>query len=128
MIQTAVTASGPLFDGRAEEALADYAEVVPERLADEGIVEVRRALDGVLQNPTGYYSDQIQDDRIAPDRMSVWDGGVVYGAWLAGTGSRNAETGFPGYDHWRMATQALDQRATQVAEAALPPFLARMNG
>lgn len=128
MIQTQVTVSGPLFNGRAEQAVQDFVEVVPEKIADEGVTAVRAALDGVLQNPSGFYSGQIQTDQLAPGRMSVWDGGVVYGPWLAGTGSRNAETGFPGYDHWRMATQSLDQRAGQIAQAALPPFLDRMNG
>lgn len=128
MIQAAVTTSGPLFDGRAEAALEEFAELVPDRLGDEGVQLVRTALGGVLQNPSGFYESQIQTDELAPDRTSVWDGGVIYGPWLAGTGSMNDQTGFPGYEHWQMATQALDGRAVQVAEAALQPFLDRMNG
>lgn len=127
MIQAEVTTSGPLFDGRAEEALREYVEIVPDKIADEGVSIVRQVLGGTLQEPTGFYESQIQADRLDEDRTSVWDGGVIYGPWLE-SGAYTPQTSFAGYGHWREATQALDQRAQQVAQDAIDPYLDRMNG
>lgn len=119
---------GALFDGRALRALDEFTTAAVEAVAEQGVVAVRGELDRVLQNPSGFYESQIATDRVSDERQAVTDQGVVYGPWLAGVGSRNATSDFGGYDHWRQATQQVDQRAQQVAERVLPPFLDRMNG
>jgi hypothetical protein len=123
-----VTLAGPIFDGRAEQAVDDFLVEAAEVVAEQGLNDVLNALGGVLRNPTGYYESQIRTDRVSVDRVDVSDGGVVYGPWLAGVGSRNQTTDFAGYEHWQMATQALDGQADRVAEQRLAPYVDRMNG
>lgn len=128
-VDVTVRARGPLFDGRAEQALEDFQEAAAEAVAEAGVLEVQQQLDRVLRNPTGHYRSRIAvEDRAAEDREVVGDQGVVYGPWLAGVTSRNQTTGFPGYDHWREATRELQDRAADIAQRELRPFLARMNG
>lgn len=127
-VDVTVRQRGPLFDGRARAALDDFIGEAVEAVADAGVLEVREQLDRVLRNPTGHYRSRIAvEDRATDDRAVVGDQGVVYGPWLAGVTSRNVETGFPGYGHWQDTTRELTDRAAEIAQRELPPFLARMN-
>uniref|UniRef100_UPI00366DD9F3 hypothetical protein n=1 Tax=Paenibacillus chitinolyticus TaxID=79263 RepID=UPI00366DD9F3 len=57
----------------------------------------------------------------------VTDGGVVYGPWLAGVGSRNYPvTKFQGYPHWIRARLRLRDRKQGIAERLLRRFVGRM--
>lgn len=128
-VDLTVKTRGPLFDGRAEQALEDFEAAAVEAVAQAGVVEVRQQLDRVLRNPTGHYRSRIGvEDRGSEDRAVVGDRGVVYGPWLAGVGSRNQTSSFKGYEHWREATRELQERAGEIAQRQLGPFLARMNG
>lgn len=126
MIETQVTVSGAVFDGRATRAVDDFLDDAKERIADQGVNEVRSQLGRVLQNPTGFYESRIVTDRQQDDRQ-ITDSGVIYGPWLAGVGSRNATSSFKGYEHWRRATQELQGEADKLAQQVLPPRLAEMN-
>lgn len=126
MFDMQVTATGPLFDGRATKALDDFIDEAEEHVADEGVNRVKAQLGQVLRNPTGFYESRIVTDRQRDD-MQVHDSGVIYGPWLAGTSSRNQTTSFKGYDHWRRATQELDTDAANIAQQVLPKYLDRMN-
>lgn len=122
-----VKRNGPVFDGRAAAAAHQMAQAAEEELADVGKGIVLAELGRFLQHPTGYYESQIRTDRSGGDSV-VTDGGVVYGPWLAGTGSRNyPETRFRGYPHWRRATQRVDRQATRIAERVMPRYLDRMG-
>lgn len=119
-------ASGPLFDGRAAAAVTALCRDAEQRIGDHGVNEVRRALDGVLQHPTGHYRSRIQTSNSSPVRIS--DGGVIYGPWLEGVGSRNRSTRFKGYATFRRTTGAIDRAAGPITETALRErYLARMN-
>jgi hypothetical protein len=122
-----LTATGPLFDGRALKAVDRLEEDITKDVAERGIIEVRAALDAVLQNPTGAYRGQIQTSKVRKDRYEVTDGGVVYGPWLAGVGSRNATSRFKGYTHWRRATQRLERNAAKIAQPATRRRVREMN-
>ena len=88
------SSSGPVFDGRARAAVSAYIDDAEETIAQHGVNVVRSEMDHFLRNPTGYYESRIQTDRAGGDSV-VTDGGVIYGPWLAGVGSRNApETRF----------------------------------
>lgn len=128
-VDITVRTRGPLFDGRALQELDDFRETAVEAVAEAGVLEVRAQLDRVLRNPTGHYRSRIAvEDRATEDREVVGDQGVVYGPWLAGVTTRNQTTGFGGYEHWREATRELQDRAAEIAQRELAPFLARMNG
>jgi hypothetical protein len=111
--------SGPLLEGRAPIILDEYMKANLALIANLAEDAVQQELDVVLQNPTGFYRSQISSTvrsgvgRTLPD-VVVHDSGVIYGPWLAGTGSRNAPvTRFKGYTHWRKASQRMEKLAHQ---------------
>jgi hypothetical protein len=122
-----ITETGPFFDGTAAKVAEDFCVAVENEVADVAVTEVKQALRGVLKHPTGYYESRIQTEMVA-DSPSVTDGGVIYGPWLEGVGSRNSSTRFKGYATFRKVKQALEAKAPDIAERILPPFLDRMNG
>jgi hypothetical protein len=118
---------GPVFNGDAEKAAHDFCIAAEAEIADVGVTEVKQALRGVLRHPTGYYESHIQTELVAETNV-VTDGGVIYGPWLEGVGSRNSSSRFKGYSTFRKVKQALEAKAPDIAERILPPFLNRMNG
>jgi hypothetical protein len=122
-----VNVSGPLFDGRADNAAKDFARVARHEVAKQAKANVAMLLDRYLKHPTPYYETQLFIDWGDPD--VVKNHVKKYGPWLEGTGSRNApKTRFKGYGHWREATKLTQRQAGRVAESVLPPFLFRMGG
>lgn len=114
-----VQLSGPLLEGRGPLILDDFMKANLNLIANLAEDAVQQELDVVLQNPTGFYRSQISSTvrtgvgRTIPD-ITLHDSGVIYGPWLAGTGSRNAPvTRFKGYTHWRKATQRIEKLAPQ---------------
>lgn len=126
-METAVTATGPLFDGRATKAVTDFLDEAKVEVSQVGVNEVRNRLGQVLENPTGRYRNSIVTDMVQGDRV-VRDGGMVYGPWLEGTSSRNTSTRFKGYQTFRKTRQWLAGRAGSIAETKIRPYLTRMGG
>lgn len=118
--------TGPLFNGEAERLAAQACAAIEQELGRQGEALVRQHLDAVLQNPTGYYESQITSQADGGD-IEITDGGVVYGPWLEGTGSRNRTTRFKGYATFRRVTQVLQGRARATAERVAAPFVGRMG-
>lgn len=118
-----VSSRGPIFDGRARALANAYVNRLERNLAEEGVTIVREELQKVLQHPTGYYESRITVER----GTVITDGGVVYGPWLAGVGSRNFPvTRFQGYPHWIRARLRLRERKQGVAERLLRQYVGRM--
>ncbi|MGW3428884.1 hypothetical protein ACWDHW_13150 [Streptomyces melanosporofaciens] len=125
-INVNTNASGPLFDGRAQRAANEYSDQLRYRVATEAEDMVRARLAQVLKHPTGYYESRIRVER-AGDSYEVNDGGVVYGPWLEGTGSRNAPvTRFRGYATFRRVKALIDRRAGGIAQRLLQRYIRRM--
>ena len=128
-----VTLSGPLFDGRAPMILDDYMRANMGLIAKLAEDAVTSELDVVLQNPTGFYrskiSSAVRANRLATHDVVVHDSGVIYGPWLAGTGSRNAPvTRFRGYNHWRKAAQRIEKLARQTTVGTLRQLVRKLGG
>ena len=113
---------GPLFTGRTAAALTAYSDQVAYRIAEYGEQQVQQRLAQVLQHPTGYYQSRVTVDRAgAGYRLS--DGGVIYGPWLEGTGSRNSPvTRFAGYATFRRTRALVDRKAPQIAQELLARY------
>jgi hypothetical protein len=126
VIDLQVTATGPVFDGRAAAAVDDFLTDAEDTLADAGVNRIRQRLGTVLRNPTGYYASRIVTERAGEDR-AVTDSRVVYGPWLEGTSSRNQATRFKGYRTFRLTTQQLQAEAHDIAQRVLPRYLERMR-
>lgn len=114
-----VSASGPLFDGRASSMITRWTRDAGEEIARDAEAEVHRILHQVLRHPTGYYESQVRVDRRTPDRFDITDGGVVYGPWLEGTSSRNESTRFKGYGTFRRVKQRVESRADRTMQRIL---------
>lgn len=125
-ISLRVDKDGPVFNGRAQRAAHEMVEHIEEEIAQQGYNDVRRELGRVLKHPTGYYESRIQTDNLGGDTV-VHDGGVIYGPWLEGVGSRNRTTRFKGYFTFRKVAQRLNSRSELIARAIVPRYLRRMN-
>lgn len=123
-----MTRTGPLFDGTAEQLIANGIEDAVDAVAQAGVDAVRARLGSVLRHPTGRASSRVVADVSVPDRASVSFGGLVYGPWLEGTSRRNDRSRFKGYRTFRIVAQELEGRAGELAEAALAPHVERLNG
>ena len=121
-----LTMTGPMFDGQAVAAVEDFATHVAEEVGHQGLQIVQKFLHGSLQHPTGHYMGALKVDKLGEDAI-VTDGGIVYGPWLEGTSSRNNSTKFAGYASFRKAAQQLESKVEPIGEAALQPYLERMN-
>lgn len=113
-MSVSVNAHGPVFDGRAAAAAHAFARESQNYVAAKGSDMVKHNLHGVLRHPTGYY-----ESRVSAHGNVVQDGGVIYGPWLEGVGSRNRTTRFKGYFTFRRTTQELRARSVPIAEELL---------
>lgn len=126
-------ATGPLFDGRATQALIDYKHDLTVKLGNIAEQRVRMDLDLVLKHQTGYYRSAIHvegGDDMGGESIRVTDTPVVYGPWLEGVGSRNSPvTRFRGYHTFRKVFQQLNREAKGIAIDILVSggYLRRMN-
>lgn len=109
---------GPWFDGRARRILDRYADDAEKEVAEEADELVTRYMHASFRHPTGYYESQTRV-RMRGSIHEVSDGGVVYGPWLEGTGSRNRTSRFKGYWMWRRASTVIERKAEGIAERLL---------
>lgn len=128
-IKVDVDTHGPLFDGRAIEALDAYCREMTEEVARATKNQVSIRLDSVLRNPTPYYETRIRYDGAGTEyRVNDGPNTFIYGPWLEGTGSRNATTRFKGYRTFRIVAGQMNAgRAKVVAERVLRRFIGRMQ-
>ncbi len=117
---------GALFDGRAENIMRAGLEQALDDVAQQGYADVMHHLDLSIRNPTPYYETQVIWERAVEDRV-IHDRGIIYGPWLEGVGSRNKTTRFKGYFTFRRVGQALQVKASAIAERAVALAVGRIN-
>lgn len=122
-----MTVSGPLFDGRALDAIDRFEASLVDTMATEGEDMVRSNLDASLRNPTGRYRSRVTS-AVSDDDAVVHDSGVIYGPWLEGVSRRNQTTRFKGYASFRRAAQRLNAEAERITERLLPGLIRGMGG
>ncbi len=122
-----VDSRGPIFDGRAKLAAHDLASDLSEKVAEDGRRKVAENLHGSIRHPTGYYESHVRVEAQSSLVHVVTDGGVVYGPWLEGTGSRNSSTRFKGYASFRRALQETEGSVDNTARQILPSHIAKME-
>lgn len=129
-VKVEVTASGPLFDGRADAAGRDFTKDLREELAlGHGIILVRE-MQRVFKHPTPVYWDTITVVHRSANTDVVTDQGKrIYNYWLAGRGSRNFPvTVFRGYRHWEISERRTNARFWPLVNQKIHRYLARMEG
>lgn len=119
--------SGPFFDGNMESEIKSFMGDVAKELGQIGVASVKATLRSSLQNPTGAYESGIQAEVQQTD-LAVTDGGIVYGPWLDGVGSRNQTTRFKGYSMFRKAYQELESKAQAVADRVFAKHKSKLGG
>jgi len=106
--------------GRASDEIA-------EKGAEFALTQVKANLRASLQKPTGFYQSRVSIHRMQGDPV-VSDGGVIYGAWLEGVGSRNSPvTRFKGYFAFQRARSAVRAAMPRIAQRVLAPYLRRFG-
>lgn len=89
---------------------------------------IRADLRVVLQHPTGRFQSAAPSMQRSGDTITVDDGGVIYGPWLEGVGSRNARTRFKGYSTFRRMAQEAQDRAEAIVGHEISELIVRLNG
>lgn len=115
-----------MFDGTSLRVVANIMKQIDQAIGAAGVQLVGRELEQNLQNPTGYYQSQITYTTNTRETV-VTDGGVIYGPWLEGTGSRNQTTKFKGYSSFRKATQQLNGAAELIAQTVVSRNIGALN-
>jgi hypothetical protein len=121
-----VSYSGPIFDGRAQAMTDRSVRDMEHHLASVGADYVRAELERVLRKETPYYRLQVTSTEY-PGRTVINDGGVIYGPWLEGTGSRNRTTRFKGYATFRRMAAKLSAEAPRILAPYADALVARIN-
>jgi hypothetical protein len=121
------TFSGPVFNGMADVIVDRNLAAAEMDVAEAGHGLVQTNLAGSLQNPTGRYQRATQV-RPGGGGHEVSDGGVVYGPWLEGVGSRNRSTRFKGYWSYRRAMQSLRGMAPRIISEHEDRMTRELNG
>lgn len=103
--------SGPFFSPNIDSVVDAGVKAIERKVAAEGERRVGDLMRRFFRHPTPRYWLHVLAKPRA-DYHVVTDGGIVYGPWLEGTGSRNETTRFKGYRHFRLTTQALNTPRT----------------
>jgi hypothetical protein len=119
--------TGPLFDGIAEIEAKALAAAVQREIAEYAEFQWQMNMTEAFQHPTGYYQSRVNIAR-SEASLSVNDGGVIYGPWLEGVGSRNETTRFKGYFSARRAANSVAQKSMAIALPLIEAFVAKANG
>ena len=125
-VDVKVSLNGPIFDGRAKVMIDRASKDMQDHLASVGADYVRAELDRVLRKQTPYYRLQITTTE-RPGATVVNDGGVIYGPWLEGTGSRNKTTRFKGYATFRRMTQRLNAESQNILRPYVDMLVEKLN-
>lgn len=133
MATTRVKLEGPLFDGRADEAAAEFCRALALEVAEIGRDWIKldtQRMDKSGRGGTGAAAEGVE--LIAETPNYVIRGGIRKGRsswpWLEGTSKRNQSTGFKGYHTFRRTRLRMRRQVTPYAQELLDKYLARMGG
>lgn len=127
MDDVTVVRIGNILNGKARVIARAWIWRAVEGMADEVYDQVQARLEQVLVHPTGYYQSQITRTRQI-DSIIVDDGGVIYGPWLEGIGSRNyPATRFKGYATFRKVTARIMRNAPMYVQKRVPELIMEID-
>lgn len=126
MIDYRIRQSGAaLIPGRANMLMRHYTRDVEEKTAVYAESQVHINLTRSLRTETPYYQTRVSV-RWRGGHPQVTDGGVVYGPWLEGVGSRNFPvTRFRGYASFRRASQKTERNVERIADEVWRRYVGR---
>jgi len=134
-----IVAKGPILTGRAggviqnaaRQSVKEVASLGEQRLAmmmrpRPGGVYLSAAEAGKGKASTGAYRNSLRT-RVTGMTARIDDGGMIYGPWLEGVGSRNTTTRFKGYSMFRRTRQWLVKVQRQVVTAHMKRALGQLG-
>lgn len=122
-----VDASGPLFDGQAEQAIRDWMDAVKKEVGELGVRKLDTFDMDKTGRATGRYQSEVRYEVVGRYNDVLISDPVVYGPWLEGVSERNRSTRFKGYHLWRKTRQYLRDSAQDVAEQKFKEYADRMG-
>ena len=134
-ITVTMTREGPLFDGRADEAVKEWLDATKKEVADIGADWIRIAalgMDMSGRGGTGRAAAAVTVSRFGGfNDVRIFGGmetGAVWWPWLEGDSKRNVHSKFKGYHVFRLTRLRLRRYVTPIAQQRLEEFIGRMGG
>lgn len=126
MINISVSHHGPLFTDDLRRRIPDAIHEAQQEIAQAGADHLRGDLGAPpFKHPTGWYRSHVTQKMLG-QLWVIWDSGVVYGPWLAGTSSRNHRSRFKGYRHWQRAIVFVNRVSKPITQKTIARALARL--
>lgn len=134
VVRARLDVSGPMFDGRIDDAVEDLCRDIRSEVATQGLIGVMTVLAQPhphgIRKRTPFYETRlnIAGDAAGDETLVVNDDNVIYGAWLEGAGSRNYPvTRFRGYGAFGKSFRRLLNSLPATLQRLIGPQLRRMN-
>jgi len=129
-INAGTEAGGPIFDGRADALLNQWAHDTADELGKLGEAKLRAFPMDKSGRASGGFQANIHAITDGPEShiRGPMIRGVTWSPWLEGTSSRNQPTGFGGYRLFRKTRLDLQKAAAGVGEKHAGRLIAEMGG
>ena len=133
LVEYDVERYGPLFDGRASEAVKEWLDATKKEVADIGADWIRIAALGMDKSGRGGTGRAAEGVQLTGAGTSYTiSGGVREGEyswpWLEGTSQRNVGSEFKGYRTFRRTRLRMRKQVTPFAQKRLEQYLEQMGG
>ena len=135
LVEYDVERYGPLFDGRASEAVKEWLDATKKEVADIGADWIRIAalgMDKSGRGGTGAAAAAVDVSVFGTfNDVRIFGGmitGKVWWPWLEGDSERNIRSSFKGYHVFRLTRLRLRRYVTPIAQARLEEFIGAMGG
>jgi hypothetical protein len=132
MTTTKIKITGPVFDGEAAKAAAEFTAALATQVAEIGKTWIQVEAHGFDKSGrnTGAAADGVE--LIGQGANWVIRGGIRAGQyswpWLEGTSKRNTTSQFKGYKTFSRTRARMRKQVTPFAQAELEKFVAAMGG
>lgn len=124
-----VDTHGPLFDGTAPGIVRDGIHHGVLAVGEYAADWVRDHYDAHHKHPSTppYARSRIRIIDQFP-RIRIGDGGIIYGPWLEGVGSRNKTTRFKGYAHYRQTAARVRASGGKIFQSVFTRYVRKIGG
>lgn len=133
MPTTKITLSGPLFNGQAAQAAAEFTRALSAEVAEIAATWIKLDTERMDKSGRGGTGAAASGVKLTGEGSTyVVSGGVSKGVyawpWLEGTSKRNKSTQFAGYHTFRRTRSRMRRQVRPYAEAELAKFIEQMGG
>lgn len=127
MIELEVKETGPIFDGRADAAVARFTRDATKTITQVGTQMVKLKFASRIRVNTGRFLGRITGE-VSGTIGRIYTKFILYGYWLEGVGSQNATTRFKGYWGYRETGLELDSRSAEILKPLIDKMIREMEG